>query len=586
MKLAGYPLYRTRELYFRMDMLLPAFFNRGLFLWVKRITISPKKFALFQPDKLEDVMKIGTKMSIGFAIIFILSFLTAIVAIWRLHIVAEETRMMMEQPIAKERMISDWYRYIQIAVRRTAAIAKSTDPSLTEFFKEDIAFTAKGASEMQKAIAPLLTTEKETAIYQEIAENRKNYAAYRDAIVKAKSEGRTDEANHLLNEKFMPAAAGYQSNIQILLDNQRQTVNESAAEIESVYQQSRVILIAILVAAGLIGVIYMTLMIRSLLRQLGGEPGYAAAIANEIAGGNLALDIVVNPNDTTSLMYSIKSMRDSLSNIVSEVRAGTHTIAGASGEILSGNRDLASRTEQQAAALEETAASIEQLTATVRQNADNAQQANQLAMTATDVATKGGQVVAQVVDTMDAINESSSKIVDIISVIDSIAFQTNILALNAAVEAARAGEQGRGFAVVATEVRSLAQRSATAAREIQGLINDSVEKVSSGSKLVHDAGVTIEEVVSSVRRVNDIMGEITIASQEQSQGIGQVNEAITQMDSNTQQNAALVQQAASTSARMENQVQNLVEVVSVFRLEQERKAQPSSAPRQLEYTAT
>ncbi|WP_332880232.1 methyl-accepting chemotaxis protein [Oxalobacter vibrioformis] len=466
-------------------------------------------------------------------------------------------------------------------MRRTSAIAKSTDPSLAEFFKNDIAFTAKGTSEMQKAIAPLLTTEKEAAIYQKIAENRKNYAAYRDAIVKAKNEGRADEANQLLNDKFIPAATGYQSNIHLLLDNQRQTVNESAKQIEKVYQQSRVILIAILIAAGLIGVIYMTLMIRNLLRQLGGEPDYAAAIANEIAGGNLALDIALNPNDTTSLMYSIKSMRDSLSIIVSEVRAGTHTIADASGEIASGIRDLSSRTEQQAAALEETAASIEQLTATVRQNADNARQASQLAMTATDVATKGGEVVAQVVDTMDAINESSNRIVDIISVIDSIAFQTNILALNAAVEAARAGEQGRGFAVVATEVRSLAQRSATAAREIQGLINDSVEKVSSGSKLVHDAGVTIEEVVSSVKRVNDIIGEITIASQEQNQGIGQVNEAVTQMDVNTQQNAALVQQAASTSARMENQVQHLVEVVSIFQLEQGQATLPSSAPLQL-----
>ena len=523
-------------------------------------------------------MKIGTKIGIGFAIVFFLSFLTAVLAIWRLHIVAEETRIMMEKPIAKERMISDWNRYIQIAVRRTAAIAKSSDSSLTEFFKEDIAFTAKGASEMQDAIAPLLITEKETAIYQEVAENRKNYAAYRDAIIKAKGEGKTEEANQLFSEKFTPAAAGYQSNIQLLLDNQRQTVNKSAQEIENVYQQSKVLLIAILLAAGLIGMVYITLMIRGLLRQLGGEPGYAAEIASEIASGNLALDIDVKPGDTNSLIYAIKSMRDSLFNIVSEVRAGTNTIAGASGKIASGNRDLAFRTEQQVAAHEETSASIEKLTATVRQNAENAQQANLLAKTASDVATKGGQAVAQVVDTMDAINASSNKIVDIISVIDGIAFQTNILALNAAVEAARAGEQGRGFAVVAAEVRSLAQRSATAAREINELIKDSVEKVSSGSKLVHDAGETIEEVVFSVKRVNDIMSEITIASQNQSQGIWQVNEAVMQMDFNTQQNAALVQQAAAIAARLEDQIQGLVDVVSVFRLEKGRWVSQMDSP--------
>jgi methyl-accepting chemotaxis protein len=257
-------------------------------------------------------------------------------------------------------------------------------------------------------------------------------------------------------------------------------------------------------------------------------------------------------------------MRDSLVRIVGEVRQDTDTIATASAQIASGNQDLSSRTEQQASSLEETASSMEELTSTVRQNADNARQANQLAVTASDIAVKGGTVVSQVVDTMDAINTSSKKIVDIISVIDGIAFQTNILALNAAVEAARAGEQGRGFAVVAAEVRNLAQRSASAAREIKGLIDDSVEKVESGSRLVGEAGATMDEIVASIKRVHDIMGEITAASVEQSDGIEQVNQAVAQMDQVTQQNAALVEEAAAAAESLQDQAKNLVDVVSVF----------------------
>src|SRR5512147_2697308 len=259
-------------------------------------------------------------------------------------------------------------------------------------------------------------------------------------------------------------------------------------------------------------------------------------------------------------------MNDSLVRVVSQVRSGTDTVATASSQIAAGNLDLSSRTEEQASSLEETASSMEELTSTVRQNAENAKQANQLAISASDVAGKGGAVVSQVVTTMDAINEASRKIVDIISVIDGIAFQTNILALNAAVEAARAGEQGRGFAVVAGEVRNLAQRSAAAAKEIKTLIGDSVEKVEGGSKLVAQAGQTMEEIVTSIRRVTDIMSEITAASVEQSQGIEQVNTAITQMDEVTQQNAALVEEAAAAAEALEEQAQNLSAAVNVFKV--------------------
>jgi methyl-accepting chemotaxis protein len=316
------------------------------------------------------------------------------------------------------------------------------------------------------------------------------------------------------------------------------------------------------VVASLIGVFLM----RNLYAQLGGEPQYAKAIVSRIAAGDLTEHIAIKSRDRHSLLFDMQAMQASLVTMVNQIRQGTDTIATASGEIATGNLDLSSRTEQQASSLEETASSMEQLTATVKQNADNARQANQLALTASTVAVKGGAVVSQVVHTMASINASSQKIVDIIGVIDSIAFQTNILALNAAVEAARAGEQGRGFAVVASEVRNLAQRSAAAAKEIKGLIGDSVEKVDAGSQLVGEAGSTMNEIVASVKRVTDIMAEIMAASQEQSAGIEQVNEAIGQMDQVTQQNAALVEEATAAAQSMQDQAASLAQVVDAFKL--------------------
>ncbi len=343
------------------------------------------------------------------------------------------------------------------------------------------------------------------------------------------------------------------------------------------------ILAAMLVAIGL-------LISRGILKQLGGEPDYTADVTRQIAQGNLMVPIELKKNDDSSLLYAIKEMRDSLAKIVAQVRIGADTIATASSQIASGNMDLSSRTEQQASSLEETASSMEQLTATVKNNASSAQEANTLATAASDVAVKGGQVVSHVVDTMHAISDSSKKMADIISVIDGIAFQTNILALNAAVEAARAGEQGRGFAVVATEVRNLAQRSASAAREIKVLIDDSVGKVESGSKLVEQAGETMSEVVSSIKRVNDIMQEITAASQEQSDGIQQVNQAVSQMDTVTQQNAALVEEAAAAAESLQDQAANLVQVVSIFNTGQENFARvenkSASAPATTEKIAS
>ncbi len=293
----------------------------------------------------------------------------------------------------------------------------------------------------------------------------------------------------------------------------------------------------------------------------------AVDIAKTVASGDLRSDIpVVGKDEISELLDALEHMHDSLAKAVGEVRSGTETIRVASGEIAHGNADLSNRTESQASSLEETASSMEQLTSTVKQNADNARQANQLAFSASSVAGKGGQVVSRVVHTMGSIKESSRKIVDIIGVIDGIAFQTNILALNAAVEAARAGEQGRGFAVVASEVRNLAQRSATAAKEIKTLINDSVENVDLGGKLVDEAGQTMELVVTSVQQVADIMAEITAATQEQSAGIEEVNRAISQMDEMTQQNAALVEQAAAAAQSMQDEAHHLAEAVSIFKL--------------------
>ena len=310
---------------------------------------------------------------------------------------------------------------------------------------------------------------------------------------------------------------------------------------------------------------------RGLLKQLGGEPMVTAGIAHRIAKGDLAVRIDLKRGDQASLLHAVQAMRDSLAKVVGEVRHGTDAIATASGQIAAGNQDLSSRTEEQASSLEQTAASMEELTSTVKQNADNARQANQLAASASEVAVRGGGVVSQVVETMGSINSSSRKIVDIIAVIDGIAFQTNILALNAAVEAARAGEQGRGFAVVAAEVRNLAQRSAAAAKEVKGLIDDSVGKVEAGSQKVAEAGQTMDEIVASVRRVTDIMGEITAASQEQTTGIEQINQAITQMDQVTQQNAALVEEAAAAAAALQDQAGSLSQLVGVFRLDTARR---------------
>jgi methyl-accepting chemotaxis protein len=386
------------------------------------------------------------------------------------------------------------------------------------------------------------------------------------------------ESNAVLAQQAGPAFVAWLASINRLIDLEEKMNKGEAAYATGLAQSFQVWMLALCAIAVAIGSAAAWYISRVLLGQLGGEPAYAMRIAGDIAAGNLSVEITTRPGDQSSLIYAMKGMRDSLVDIVSQVRAGTATIATTSVEIAAGNQDLSGRTESQSDTLKKTASAMGQLTSTVRQNASNAQQANLLAVSASEVAVRGGAVVSQVVETMASINDSSKKIVEIISVIDSIAFQTNILALNAAVEAARAGEQGRGFAVVATEVRNLAQRSAAAAQEIKSLIGDSVQRVESGARLVDQAGTTMEDIVQSVKRVTDIMNEISIASQEQTDGIVMVNEAISQMDDATQRNAALVEQAAAASTQLQDEANVLSAVVSIFKLQDQATPQRLAAP--------
>ena len=337
-------------------------------------------------------------------------------------------------------------------------------------------------------------------------------------------------------------------------------------DIENAFWRNTAILMSIAGVLMLVIALMAWQMLRTLVHQLGGEPQYAADVVKQIAEGNLAVEVHTLPGDTTSILHAISAMRDNLAHLVRQVRDSTDSITTASSEIAAGNGDLSARTESQASALQETAASMEQLTSTVQQNAANARRADELARAASDMAVRGGEVVHEVVGTMGSIEQSSRKIVDIISVIDGIAFQTNILALNAAVEAARAGEQGRGFAVVASEVRGLAQRSAAAAKEIKTLIDDSVAKVGIGTQLVERAGTTMGDVVQGVKSVTAMVAEISAASSEQSAGIAQVNQAVTQMDQGTQQNAALVEEALAAAQSLSQQALALSQVVGKFRV--------------------
>ncbi|OWY34004.1 methyl-accepting chemotaxis protein [Herbaspirillum aquaticum] len=469
----------------------------------------------------------------------------------------------------------NWLPSIDTLSKISLALARSRSfdmqQVLTEDKKEEQAARERGNKQMavlEKEVAhygSLISEPREKELYPEIQRNIAAYKAAHDRMEKLFIDGQKQAAYAVLMTDSTPVYRKLQDQINELSEVNSKGAAASEQQASTVYEQARMAIFALIATCVVLAMTLSWWIARLVARPL----TQAVSIARQVAEGDLTARIPENTgrDETAQLMGALKQMNDNLLTIVQEVRIGTDTISTASAEIATGNMDLSSRTEQQAGALEETASAMEELTSTVRQNSDNARQANQLAVTASEVAQAGGQVVGKVVHTMDAINESSRKIADIIGVIDGIAFQTNILALNAAVEAARAGEQGRGFAVVASEVRSLAQRSASAAHEIKALIDDSVSKVDTGTKLVGEAGQTMDEVVASVKRVSDIVAEITAAGAEQSQGIEQINNAVVHMDENTQQNAALVEQAAAAAKALQEQAARLSQTVGVFRLD-------------------
>ena len=509
-------------------------------------------------------LKVGPRLALSFGIVLVLMLVLTGLAISRMSFIRTSLDHIVEGDAPKLRLVNsmrDLVRFQSVTVRDVV-------------MQEDFAFKKKELTMARKSretyrdaadkLGSLLTDADSKAALAKITALDTKVRTLVDKAIDLSLSGDTAEAANTIRDEVRPGQLELIAGLDALLGRLEANAKKSALEAGDTYTSAVTSMTIVGVIALLAGIAAALLITRSLLGQLGGEPAYAAQIAGKIAAGNLAVEVETRAGDNSSLLFAMREMRDSLARIVSEVRSSTDTINTAAGEIAIGNLDLSSRTEQQAGALEETASSLEELISIVNQNADNANQADGLANSAANAARKGGDVVGEVVQTMGEIQASARKIVDIIGVIDGIAFQTNILALNAAVEAARAGEQGRGFAVVATEVRNLAQRSAAAAKEIKTLINDSVVKVDAGTALVDQAGATMHDIVQSVERVTGIISEIATASHEQAAGIAQVNQAIMQMDGATQQNAALVEESAAASTAMQDQAGRLSQVVSVF----------------------
>ncbi|WP_200958340.1 methyl-accepting chemotaxis protein [Massilia sp. Root335] len=512
-------------------------------------------------------LRLATKLGIAFAVVLALTALVGAVAIWQLTQVNDTSMKLSEHWMPSIRVIEDIKSQLARIRTRELQYIISNEQSEMDKYDKVIAKDLIDLHKMQDDYVKLQESAEEKQMYAQLLEMWDRYMIEDGKIRAAARAGDDALAKKLIRGESNKLIVALRGHVDKIVDMYTEGGRAAAVEGNARYTASRVWILSLVLGSVVLGAAGAVFITGWLMRRLGGEPDYATEIVTRIAAGDLSVRVETRAGDQASLLYAMKSMRDNLAKIVGDVRGATATISQASDEIAGGNLDLSSRTEQQASSLEETAASMEELTSTVKQNAEHAGQANALADTAAGIAQKGSAAVARVVDTMGSIHSSSQKIVDIIAVIDGIAFQTNILALNAAVEAARAGEQGRGFAVVATEVRNLAQRSAAAAKEIKELIGSSVQQVEAGNLLVSEAGTTMNEVLKSVERMHAIMAEISHASREQSAGIEQVNQAITQMDTVTQQNAGLVQQAAHTAQSLQEQAAALDQLVSVFRLE-------------------
>lgn len=531
--------------------------------------------------KLTD-MKIGTRLGLGFCLVLLCATMLLLLGLWRMSDLQGNSERIVNEDVAGltaalQMREAGWS--MALAIRR---VATPTDSIESERENKRLQIILKDYEKSEEALSKLAVDAATKAKLEPVLAQRKQVMPIVEKIREHGVNGNYFDAATMLKTELAPKHDEWIASLIALAEHQQQNMKATHAQSIDSYTSARTGMIAVGVLTLALGAIIALFITRTIT----GPLQKAARVADRIAGGDLSETIEPGGRDEAGqLVNALRSMQDHLANTVNRIKQGTETISVASREIASGNADLSGRTEAQAGSLEETASSMEQLTTTVKQNAENARQANQLVVSASDYAVKGGNVVGQVVDTMGSIKDSSRKVVDIIGVIDGIAFQTNILALNAAVEAARAGEQGRGFAVVAAEVRNLAQRSASAAKEIKALISDSVEKVDAGGKLVDEAGKTMDEIVNSVKRVADIMSEISAASEEQSAGIEEVNRAIAQMDEMTQQNAALVEQAAAAAQSMQEQAVRLGQAVDVFQLSRDgasaapKLVEPGTTPR-------